>query len=41
MTIVGRNMYCANTSNAEEILTFKTFEGFKKQVTCETANRNK
>jgi hypothetical protein len=25
------------TSDVEEILTFKTFEGFKKQVSCEAA----
>jgi hypothetical protein len=31
-------MHCAYTSAVEEILTFETFEGFKKQVTCETDN---
>jgi hypothetical protein len=29
---------CAYTSDVEEILTFKTFKGFKKQVACEMAN---
>jgi hypothetical protein len=40
MTNVGRNMYCAYTGDVEEILTFKYFKGFKKQVSCETANLN-
>jgi hypothetical protein len=35
---VGRNMQCADSSDVEEILTFKTFKSFKKQVACETAN---
>jgi hypothetical protein len=38
MTDIGRNMQCAYTSDVEEILTFKTFKGFKKQVACETGN---
>jgi hypothetical protein len=38
MTNVGRNMYCAYITDVEEMLTFKTFKGFKKQVACETAN---
>jgi hypothetical protein len=32
MTNVG-----ACTSDVEEILMFKSFEGFKKQIACETA----
>jgi hypothetical protein len=36
MTIVADSM-CAYTSDAEEILTFKTFKGFKK-VALETDN---
>jgi hypothetical protein len=35
---VGRNMYCAYSSDIKEILEFKTFKGFKKQVACKTAN---
>jgi hypothetical protein len=35
MSSVGRIMYCAYTSDAEEILTFKTF---KNPVACETEN---
>jgi hypothetical protein len=31
-------MQCAYTGDVEEILMFKAFEGFKKQVACETAN---
>jgi hypothetical protein len=38
MTSVGQNMQCAYTGEVEEILTFKTFEGFKKKLACETAN---
>jgi hypothetical protein len=38
MSNVGRNMKCAYISDVEEILTFKTFKGFKKQVACELAN---
>jgi hypothetical protein len=38
MTIVHRNMWCAYTSDVEEILTFKTSKDFKKQVACEMAN---
>jgi hypothetical protein len=38
MINVGQNMQCAYISDVEEILTFKTFKGFKKQVACETAN---
>jgi hypothetical protein len=38
MTNTGRNMECAYTSDVEEILMFKTFKGFKKQVPRETAN---
>jgi hypothetical protein len=38
MTNVGRNMCCAYTGDAEEIFTFKTFKGFKKQVACKTDN---
>jgi hypothetical protein len=34
MTNVGQNMWC----DAEEILTFETFTGFKKEVACEMAN---
>jgi hypothetical protein len=36
-----RNTQYAYTSDVEEVLTFKTFKGFKKQAACETANRNK
>jgi hypothetical protein len=36
MINLGRRMECAYTRDAEEILTFKTFKGFKKQVACET-----
>jgi hypothetical protein len=39
MTNVGRNMLCAYTSDADEILTFKSFKGFKMQVACETDNK--
>jgi hypothetical protein len=38
MTNVGRNMWCAYISDAEEILTFKAFKVFKKQVACEEDN---
>jgi hypothetical protein len=38
MTSVGRNMQCAYTSDVEEILKFKTFKGFKKQVASKTNN---
>jgi hypothetical protein len=31
LTDIGRNMQGAHTSD-EEILTFKTFKGFKKQL---------
>jgi hypothetical protein len=31
-------MQYAYTSDAEEILKFKTFKGFKKQIACETDN---
>jgi hypothetical protein len=34
---VGRNIQCAYAS-VVEILAFKAFEGFKKQVACETDN---
>jgi hypothetical protein len=37
MISVGCNK-CACTSDAEEILTFKTSKGFKKQVACEMDN---
>jgi hypothetical protein len=29
---------CAYTSYVEDILTLMTFNGFEKQVACETAN---
>jgi hypothetical protein len=35
MTNVGQNMQCAYTTDAEEILMFKTPKDFKKQVACE------
>jgi hypothetical protein len=38
MTNVGWNMQCAYTSDVEEIITFKTFKLFKKQVARELAN---
>jgi hypothetical protein len=38
MSNVGRNMTCAYISDVKDILTFKTFNGFKKQVACEMAN---
>jgi hypothetical protein len=38
MINVGRNIQCAYTSCIEEILTFKNFKGFKKQVARETVN---
>jgi hypothetical protein len=38
MTNVGLNMQCAYISDVEEILLFKTFKGFQKQVACETDN---
>jgi hypothetical protein len=38
MITVSRNMQCAYTTDVEEILHFKTFKGFKKQVTFKTAN---
>jgi hypothetical protein len=38
MTNVGQNMRCAYFSDVDEILTFKTFKGFKKQVKCDMAN---
>jgi hypothetical protein len=34
-------MQCAYTSDVEEILKFKTFKGFKKQVACKTAKTKK
>jgi hypothetical protein len=34
-------MQCAYTSDLEEILMFKTFKGFKKQVACRTAKTNR
>jgi hypothetical protein len=37
MTRAGRNM-CTYTSDGEEILTFKTFKGFEKQVAYETVS---
>jgi hypothetical protein len=41
MNNVGRNIYCEYTSDAEEILKFKTSKGFKKQVAYGTVGRNK
>jgi hypothetical protein len=38
MTNIRLNIQYAYTSVAEEILMFKTFKGFKKQVVCETDN---
>jgi hypothetical protein len=38
MANVGRNMKYAYTTDVEEILTFETLKGFKKQVAFETAN---
>jgi hypothetical protein len=38
MTTVGQNIYCAYTSDVEEVLKFKTSKGFKKQDACETDN---
>jgi hypothetical protein len=38
MTIVGQNLWCAYTGDVEEILKFKTFKGFKKQVACKMSN---
>jgi hypothetical protein len=40
MTNVVRNMQYAYTSDVEDILMLKTFKGLKKQVACETVNRN-
>jgi hypothetical protein len=41
MTDVGRNMYCVvMCSYVEEILKFKTFKGFKKQVAHGMANND-
>jgi hypothetical protein len=40
MNNIGRNMKYAHTSGIEGILKLRTFKGFKKQVACETANRN-
>jgi hypothetical protein len=38
MTNVGRNMQCAYTSDVEQILKYKTFKCFKKQVARETSS---
>jgi hypothetical protein len=32
-------MCCAYSSDVEEILKFKAFKGFKKQVACKTDNK--
>jgi hypothetical protein len=37
MINVGLNIQCTYISD-EEVLTFKTFNIFKKQIACETAN---
>jgi hypothetical protein len=38
MTDIGRNMYCAYASDAEDILKFKTFKSSKRQVACKMDN---
>jgi hypothetical protein len=38
MTNVGQHTQYAYTGDVEEILTFKSFEGFEKKLACEAAN---
>jgi hypothetical protein len=38
VTNVGRNIKYAYTSDAEEILKFRIFKGFKKEIAYESDN---